>query len=312
MRVAIGDSAKSRLGRLGGMKQNTVRSAYEGMRRRTSPMVRATVRGLPHAIAASLRRAKRRVVAARFPRRVVQHIYGGVSLKVAIADPVAADWYDGEWHSQMPEVDLLRTRGRLRPGSRVFNIGAHQCVVALVLAKYVAPGGEVIAVEAGRHNVEVAYRNHKLNNQDNLTILHAAGMDAEGTITFDEWAGNVPDDPHTATDPVSVPAVTLDSLAVAHGHPDVVVMDVEGAEGLLLRGGPSVLQGRPDWFVEVHVGCGLERLGSSAAEVISFFSPADYELHIAGPERGGYGTFVEYRGDQSLTQNRFYLVCLAR
>ena len=33
-------------------------------------------------------------------------------------------------------------------------------------------------------------------------------------MIFDEWAGNVPDDPRTHTDPVSVPAVTLDSLAV--------------------------------------------------------------------------------------------------
>ena len=116
----------------------------------------------------------------------------------------------------------------------------------------------------------------------------------------------------TATDPVIVPAVTLDSLAVAHGDPDVVFMDVEGAEGMLLRGGPSVLQGRPDWFVEVHVGCGLERLGSSAAEVISFFSPTEYELLIADPARGGDETFVEYRGNQALTKNRFYLICLAR
>ena len=161
--------------------QTTIRSAYQGMRRRAGSAVHATVRALPHPIAASLRRAKRRVIEARFSRRVVQHTYGGVSLKVAIADPMAARWYDGEydceWHSPMPEVDLLHTRGRLRPGSTVFNIGAHQCVVALVLAKYVAPGGNVIAVEAGHHNIEVAHRNRKLNDQDNLTILHAAGMD---------------------------------------------------------------------------------------------------------------------------------------
>jgi FkbM family methyltransferase len=170
----------------------------------------------------------------------------------------------------------------------------------------------VIAVEAGRHNVEVAHFNRKLNDQDNLTILHAAGMDTEGTVTFDEWAGNVPDDPRTATDPVTVPAVTLDSLALAYGDPDVVFIDVEGAEGMLLRGGPSVLQGRHDWFVEVHVGCGLERLGSSAAEVISFFSPAKYELFIADPALGGDEAFVEYRGNQALTRNRFHLICLAR
>ena len=51
---------------------------------------------------------------------------------------------------------------------------------------------------------------------------------------------------------------------------------------------------------------------SSAAEAISFFWPAEYELLVARPARGRDATFVEYQGNQALTQSRLLLICLAR
>jgi FkbM family methyltransferase len=288
-----------------------VRSIGETVGRRADPIVRATMSALPRPIRASFRRAKQRAVRARFQRRVVQHTYGGVPLKVTIADPIGAAWYEAGW-SSIPEIDLLRTRGRLRRGSNVFNIGAHQAVVALVLAHHVAPEGRVVAVEAGRHDVEIAERNRELNFVRNLRILHAAGIDHEGMVTFDEWAGHVPDDPRLATDPVRVPAVSLDSLARKYGPPDVVFIDVEGAEGLILRGATSVLRRQPDFFVEVHVGCGLERLGSSSKEVLSCFPPSDYDLYVAVPSTGRVAEFVAFHANQIPPEERFFLVCLAR
>jgi tRNA A58 N-methylase Trm61 len=52
---------------------------------------------------------------------------------------------------------------RLKAGARVFDLGAHQAVVALMLSQLVGHEGEVIALEAERHNFEVAERNRKLN-----------------------------------------------------------------------------------------------------------------------------------------------------
>lgn len=275
----------------------------------TNEYMHRLVQSLPHPVAAFLRRRKRSFVQKRFAPRVVEHTYAGVPLKVEIADPTAAGWYDGDWHSQMPEVALLRT-GQLGPGSRIFNVGAHQCVVALALLHHAAPDGEILAVEAGRHNVEIARHNLDLNGRPaGLTILHAAGSDRTGRMVFDELAGNVPTDPRKANDPATVPAVTLDSLAVEYGWPDVLYVDVEGAEGAVLRGAPKVLSQHPDCFIEVHVGVGLEQLGSSASEVVGFFSQADYQLFVGSQ---GSEDFAEYQSGEPLPESRFFLICLAR
>ena len=59
---------------------------------------------------------------------------------------MGAGWYDHDW-PELPEIALLKQHG-LRPGARVFDIGAHQGVVALMLSKTVGPEGFVLAVEA--------------------------------------------------------------------------------------------------------------------------------------------------------------------
>ncbi len=60
---------------------------------------------------------------------------------------MAEGWYDHDWVDVMNEITLLR-KSRLKVGARVFDIGAHQAVVALLLSRTVGPTGEVIAVEA--------------------------------------------------------------------------------------------------------------------------------------------------------------------
>ena len=54
-----------------------------------------------------------------------------------------------------PELSFL-AQHRLRPGATVFDCGAHQCVIAMVMAKFVGATGKVIAVEASPLNYETA------------------------------------------------------------------------------------------------------------------------------------------------------------
>src|SRR5215213_150137 len=75
--------------------------------------------------------------------RVVEHTYGNERLKVYLADPLSQAWYDQDW-SELPEVATLR-QSRLHPGAKVFDIGAHQGVVALMIAREVGPRGLVVA-----------------------------------------------------------------------------------------------------------------------------------------------------------------------
>src|SRR5829696_6377206 len=105
-----------------------------------------------------------RYTIARYRDRQVRHIYGGVSLNIHLADPLAEGWYDRDW-PELPEIALLR-RHKLKPGARVFDLGAHQGVVALMLAKEVGPKGLVVAVEGYTHNAAICLKNKNLNQAE--------------------------------------------------------------------------------------------------------------------------------------------------
>jgi hypothetical protein len=92
-----------------------------------------------------LRKARVEYALWRYPAKKVRHRYGSEEFEIEIKDPLAEGWYDHDW-DELPEIAVLR-RHALRPGARVFDIGAHQCVVAMLLAREVGPLGTVLAVE---------------------------------------------------------------------------------------------------------------------------------------------------------------------
>ena len=156
-------------------------------------MIRQFARDLaPRWLWARLRLARQRFTIARYNCRVVQRVYAGFPLQVYLADPLGEGWYDHDW-PRMPEIELLQRR-RLRENARVFDLGAHQGVVALILARIVGQGGMVVAVEANPHNADVCRRNRDLNQASQLTILHAAVADKHGTIVFSHQLNGQVDD----------------------------------------------------------------------------------------------------------------------
>jgi FkbM family methyltransferase len=221
-----------------------------------------------------------RLIAAYSPR-VVTHTYGGHRLTVALADPLADGWYDHDW-PRLQEIDELVRIGALRPGATVFDLGAHQGVVALVLAAEVGPSGRVVAVEAQHHNASIAERNVRLNGATNVAIVHGAIADRPGKVNFaEDLNGHV--DGATRLGNVEVLAVTIDQLAEQHGRPDLVFLDVEGYEGKALEGAAATLRARrTSFFVEVH----SDRLvDSTISDIIARF--AGYTLLVADATSAG-------------------------
>lgn len=259
---------------------------------------------LPGAVAEPLRRLLRRLAVARFRAYDARHRYGGQSFVVHIADPLARGWYDHDWDLGT-EISLLQQRGRLRSGARVFDVGAHQGVVALMLAGIVGPAGQVVAVEAVAHNARIAIRNADANGLAHLLVVHAAIGDVDGALWFeDRWNGAVS---RQAGVGVRVDALTIDTLAARCGAPDVLFIDVEGYELQALRGAARTLrEHRPDVYVEVHVGAGLERFGS-VTDLLALI-PAGYELFIAPGEAG---EFVTLAAGRALLRERCRLVAFA-
>jgi FkbM family methyltransferase len=259
---------------------------------------------VPKALWNRLRVLRVRYTMANYHRRRVRHNYGGHELEVELIDPMGAGWYDHDW-PELPEIALLKQHG-LQPGARVFDIGAHQCVVALMLAKTVGPDGFVLAVEANPENCAAGECNRELNGITNCQILHSAGSAVSGTLVFNRGTNGQVDDGTGDWGRLEVKAISIDDLAASHGLPDVLFIDVEGFECEVLRGAQKVLASRPDCFVEVHVGAGLEKYGGSVERLLSLF-PSGYQFFAAGPVK----PFAPFQEGSTLTEERFFLVAFS-
>jgi FkbM family methyltransferase len=204
----------------------------------------------PHSVYRLYRRWRVSRITSRYKARVVTHTYSGHELAISLEDSIAEGWYDCDKETPL-EFTLMREHG-LRPGATVFNLGAFQGIVALMLAREVGPTGRVIAVEGNPHNFAVAQTNRDLNQADNLTILHRAVTSAPGSVNFaTELNGRI--DARSRLGNVRVQAITVDELAQRYGLPDVVYMDIEGYELEALRGATRVLaEAGATWSIEMH------------------------------------------------------------
>jgi FkbM family methyltransferase len=269
--------------------------------------VRQAVLGmLPPSILGRLRAWRIRQIVSGYTPRVVEHRYGDGPLRVHLGDPLGAGWYDHDW-AQLPEIPALRGTS-LAPGARVFDIGAHQGVVAMMLAREVGPSGHVLAVEPNPHNAAVARKNRELNGMTQIDIVEAAVSDRSGTIVFNHGLDGQLDDGTGAGGRMSVASVTLDELAQRHGMPAFVMIDVEGAECMVLKAGANVLRSGADFAVEVHVNFGLEKLGGSVEQLLSFF-PSDRFTVAARAEHDT--SFRPLGTADPLTRARFFLLATA-
>jgi FkbM family methyltransferase len=256
-----------------------------------------------------------------FDRRVVRHRYVGVDLAVEIADPVGACWYDRDWVAFEPdrlvdhelesvgglEFDLLARYG-LRPGARVFDLGAHQGVVGLILGHRVGAGGEVVLIEPDPHNFAQCRRNIELNAMPWVVAHQAAAADREGTLSFSRGGHVAELSDYGGT--FTVEAVTVDGLARRFGRPDVVFVDVEGFECRVLAGAAATRASAVDWFVEVHVGCGLEAARGSADEALAFFPAERYERFVHKEDDSLAVALADASRD--VFRSRFYLTAVVR
>jgi FkbM family methyltransferase len=242
--------------------------------------VSAAERILPAAVMRRARVAKFDRERRRYPARIVEHEYAGVRHRVLLAAPYD-ERFDYDW-PEPQEVAWLRRR-RLRPGARVFDLGASSGVVAMILADAVGPDGQVVALEAHPDDIPTISRNRELNGLDQIEPLHAAIARESGEVVFGR--NGFVDDGSRRWGDLRVPSVSLDDLSDRYGSPDVVFIDVEGYEHEALLGAAATLEHGPDWFVEVHGDEQLGLYGASCRDVIDLLRESGYELFAAPDSR---------------------------
>lgn len=189
-----------------------------------------------------------------------------------------------------PEL-LTAARLLVYPGAKVWDIGSNLGVFTMAAAHLAGKNGSVLAVDADTAHVELLRRTVGRAQSSTVTPLHCgiaaevgiarlnvvgrgkaknflAGM--ESTTAFDEVVSQP-----------TVITVTLDWLLAHFSAPDVVKMDIEGAELLALRGASALLRGpRPAIYLEVHP--------QNAAAATLLLRECNYTLHEIPP---GASTF---------------------
>lgn len=246
-----------------------------------------------------------------FKPYVVEKSYSGFRLKTLIADGLGMGWYDQDW-AMLPEIALLKDKTLIN-GSLVFDIGAHQGIVAEILARTVAPIGKVIAVEANPHNCDVFKKNIELNNFSNIEIVNMAIADKEGTLYFNENPNGAVDSGDSLWGRVETKATTIDHLIKKYGTPSLVFLDVEGFEENALVGASESFDTIKSWFIEVHSGCGLQSYGGSVDKIFSRFPLSHYDLFVANEEHRDFRVFDS--GQEliaKMIEKRFFLIAILK
>lgn len=142
----------------------------------------------------------------------------------------------------------------IKPGMVVYDIGANVGFYSLLAAHLSGKEGKVYAFEPLHRNVEFIRRHTALNRFANIEIFEAAVAEANGEALFDPGAsiamGHLSD-----TGSIRVRQVSLDAL-LAVGDlqpPDVIKIDVEGAEYEVVSGAQTMIQNhRPLIFLDTH------------------------------------------------------------
>ena len=161
------------------------------------------------------------------------------------------------------------------------NLGWYTCLAARSM-----PSGRVFGFEMDELNCALLRKNVELNGCDNVETIHTAISDSCAKVTYcrdgrrpnPTLSLSTADDSGSSAERVSVDATTLDRFFTDRSPPDVVKIDVEGAEMNVLRGMSGLLrEKRPIVFLEIHPAA-LPRFDTSAASVVSVLIGAGYRV----------------------------------
>ncbi len=188
----------------------------------------------------------------------------------------------GEMHERPVSLAMLE---RVRPDSVCVDVGAFLGYYSVLLASR-ASHGTVVAVEMDETNREMLEANLARNAIRNVRVLPAAAFDSvtEVAYTRESFAaspghriGSAAGRPRV--EEIRVPTVVLDDWLEREGlRPDLIKIDVEGAELGVLRGlARTLAHDGVRLFVEVHPPQ-LAQAGLSTDDVVGFLAARGYRM----------------------------------
>jgi FkbM family methyltransferase len=176
----------------------------------------------------------------------------------------------------------------VRKGDTVLDIGANIGYYTLILARQIGHSGRVFAFEPDPENFALLKKNVAANGYNNVILVNAALSDHRGTLKLylcEENRGDLriysSGDDRRA---IEVPAITADDYLAEHSaEATLVKMDVQGAEGRVLRGLETNL-GRAAHVILEFWPLGLHRAGNDPSEVLGSLVRKGFEFQLLDEE----------------------------
>jgi FkbM family methyltransferase len=160
----------------------------------------------------------------------------------------------GAWLGILERCKLEHFLGNLSDGMTVWDIGANVGLYTLSSARIITSSANVYAFEPLPRNLNYLYKHITYNRLTNVIVIPAAVDETEGAIQMSE--GDSPSEFHA--DPngnFKVPTIALDTWRKKTNSPvpQLVKIDVEGAEAAVLRGGAQTFsEHRPLIYLALH------------------------------------------------------------
>jgi len=166
----------------------------------------------------------------------------------------------------------------------VFDVGGHIGLVTLPMSRAIAPGGHVYSFEPAAANANVLKRHLSDNKIKNVEVIESlvGHQDEERVEFFEDSSPSAMNSLVIKRDasryaPTRRRQISLDSFCATRALvPEVIKIDVEGAELAVLRGAANTLRRHhPKIFLSVHPDH-LKLLGSSTEELVALVQANGY------------------------------------
>jgi len=216
-----------------------------------------------------------------------------------------------EMHLSRWERGIVGVVARLAARTKVaFDIGAWVGLYSILTALNMKPGGRVIAFEPDPVARSELDRNLHLNNCQNVSVVAAAISDKPGNALFGSaWLGRSGSRMVAKEEDVlmkiSVRTLPLDVYcSEARVWPDLIKIDVEGAEDKVFTGGKRAIAGSRYVILELH-----PHLMNEPEEAVPRMLDACWAANklVLGPD----GTLVE-TAESKVVQQRTHLLAISR
>ena len=206
-----------------------------------------------------LRRSGRLLFGRIMPKFAYPFVFGPLRSSRFILGSLAGDSGGASVYFNKTEPEQSDAMIReLKNGRVFFDIGANVGYYTILVSRVVGKSGTVLAFEPVIRNLAYLQQHVVLNKASNVRILPFACSNENGIARFSlgpnsAMGGLISDDAANAGD-ILVPTVTMDKIAEELGiAPDVLKIDVEGAEINVLQGEMELLRSKkPVIFLSTH------------------------------------------------------------